>query len=162
MGLVIGPSKSHSSFANYVNVDSSTVLGTSVGGGRLYCKSGGTAWIVALNATQVTMQWAGGQYNSTSVGNKCCISEWSALSTALTNAGLTPSQWFVPSCTQLQSAIGCRNYWDSFDNFSNYWSSTELNNTGAMAGYTFGDGSIAGLYSKSTNIRVRAIRCVTY
>jgi hypothetical protein len=160
MGVTVGPSKSHSSFANYVDWPN-TALGASALGGRLYCKSGGTAWIVALNATQVSMQWAGGQYNSTSVGNKCCVSEWSALSTALTNAGLTPSQWFVPSCTQIQSAIYCKTYWDSIDAFSNYWSSTELNATGAAAGYSF-SGDMVSFCLKSNDVLVRAIRCVTY
>ena len=160
MGLVIGPSKSHSSYANYLPA---VALGAFVCGGYLYCKSGtGIAWIVAPAATEVSnIRWAGGQYNSTSVGTKCCVSEWSALSTALTNAGLTPSQWFVPSCTQIQSAIYCKTYWDSIDAFSNYWSSTELSSNGAATGYSF-SGDMANFYSKSTNIRVRAFRCVTY
>jgi len=155
MGLVIGPSKSHSSYANYLPA---AALGAFVYGGYLYCKSGiGIAWIIAPVATQVTMQWAGGQYNGTSVGTKCCVSEWSALSTALTNAGLTPSQWFVPSCDQFPSAWACKSYWDSYTNCK-YWTSREVNaNIAARDGY---DGS-GGAY-KSTNYRVRAIRCVIY
>jgi hypothetical protein len=129
-------------------------------GARLVCKSGGTGWFVAPSSTQVIGQWAGGQYNSTAVGNKCCISEWSALETALTNAGFTPTKWFVPSSAQLNNpGYVCRTNWDSFV-AANYWSSTEANATGACLQF-FGDGIIRA-YSKTTSCRVRAFRCVTY
>jgi hypothetical protein len=45
-------------------------------GSKLICKAGGTAWFVAPTSTQLSSQWANGQYNSTNDGNKCCISEW--------------------------------------------------------------------------------------
>jgi hypothetical protein len=156
MGLVIGPSKSHSSYVPPVDFATAS-LGASACGGRLYCKSGGVAWIVAPAATGVAMQWAGGQYNGVLVGNKCCVSEWSALSTALTNAGLTPSQWFVPNQTQLPSAWACKSYWDSYiDTY--HWTSKETTaNVASRDGY----GGSGNAY-KSANYRVRAIRCVTY
>ena len=109
MGSVVGPSKSHSSFASYVPpVNFSTAaLGSTACGGRLFCKSGtGIAWIVAPAATEVGATWNG--TTNTLVGNKPNVSDWSSLSTALTNAGLTPSDWFVPSCTQLKSGRACR------------------------------------------------------
>ena len=132
-------------------------------GARLICKAGGIGWFVAPSSTQVTGQWAGGQYNSTSVGNKCCISEWSSLETALTNAGFTPTDWFVPSGGsggQLNNpGYVCRTHWDSFDS-AFYWSSTEINATLAC-GQNFGNGSIYGT-NKTGSHRVRAFRCVTY
>jgi hypothetical protein len=38
-------------------------------GAVLICKSGGTGWFLAPSSTQVIGQWAGGQYNSTQVGD---------------------------------------------------------------------------------------------
>ena len=67
MGIVFGPSKSHSSYLNtYVN--SATALGSTVCGGRLFCKSLGIAWIVAPAATQVVATWNGS--SGSIVGNK--------------------------------------------------------------------------------------------
>ena len=159
MGLVFGPSKSHSSFASYVPPVnwSTTALGSTVCGGRLFCKSLGIAWIVAPAATQVGATWNG--TTNTLVGNKPNVSDWSSLSTALTNAGLTPSQWFVPSTTQLQSGYACRTYWDSFS-CTYYWSSTEGNATTACLVY-FSNGSTYGT-GKADVFCVRAFRCVTY
>jgi hypothetical protein len=129
-------------------------------GARLVCKSGGIGWFVAPSSTQVTVPWAGGQYNSTAVGNKCCISEWSALETALTNAGFTPTCWFVPSISQLNNpGYVCRTQWDSFDAAS-YWSSTEGDATIACR-QLFGTG-VLDATSKAFSFRVRAFRCVTY
>jgi hypothetical protein len=157
MGAIVGPSKSHSSFASYINW-STTALGSTVCGGRLFCKSGtGIAWIVAPAATQVGATWNGS--SGSVVGNKPLVSDWSSLNTALTNGGLTPSQWFVPSIAQLQSGYTCRTYWDSFSS-SNYWSSTELNATGACV-VLFNIGLADG-YTKSNTFCVRAFRCVTY
>jgi len=156
MGLVFGPSKSHSSFANYFSP--TTQLGASVFGGRLFCKSGtGIAYIVAPAATQVSATWNGS--SGSVVGNKPCVSDWSSLSTALVNGGLTPSQWFVPSITQLQSGYACRTYWDSFSS-TYYWSSTEHNATNACSVF-FGNGyAISNV--KYNTFCVRAFRCVTY
>ena len=154
MGAIVGPSKSHSSFANYIP---NIALGASVLGGRLFCKSGtGIAYIVAPAATQVSATWNG--TTNTLVGNKPCVSDWSSLSTALTNGGLTPSDWFVPSITQLQSGYACRTYWDSFSS-SYYWSSTDGGFGGACGQHPNGGGINAG---KTNTFCVRAFRCVTY
>jgi hypothetical protein len=156
MALIIGPSKSHSSYVNYL-LDVAA-LGATICGGRLFCKSGtGIAWIVAPAATQVSATWNG--TTNTLVGNKPNVSDWSSLSTALTNGGLTPSDWFVPSITQLQSGYACRTYWDSFSSAS-YWSSTESYASGACRVY-FGNGSSLSTY-KANAYCVRAFRCVTY
>ncbi len=73
------------------------------------CRAGGVAWIVAPATTQVIESWAGGQYNTTLVGDKCCVSEWSSLCSALVSAGFNPGDWFVP-CYQLLQNPGyvCR------------------------------------------------------
>jgi len=129
-------------------------------GAVLICKSGGTGWFVAPSSTQIEGQWAGGQYNSTSVGDKCCISEWSTLETSLTNAGFTPTDWFVPSISQLNNpGYICNTYWDLFV-ASGYWSSTEVSSTNACI-QNFANGSVLSL-NKTFSSRVRAFRCVTY
>ena len=165
MAVVAGPTnwwynsdRYYACFAKSNDVGSETYDGS-----RLICKAGGIGWFVAPSSTQVLGQWAGGQYNSTSVGNKCCISEWSSLETALTNAGFTPTDWFVPSGGsggQLNNpGYVCRTHWDSFDS-AFYWSSTEHNATYACS-QTFGNG---GIYcsNKANSAMVRAFRCVTY
>ena len=128
-------------------------------GSKIICVGGGAAWIVAPASTQVGSTWAGGQYNSTLVGNKCCISEWSGLQTALTNAGFNPSDWFVPSPAQLQNpGYVCITQWDSFASF--YWSSTEVNASNAcLVSFITGCTCVTG---KGGVYCVRAFRCVTY
>lgn len=155
MAFIIGPSKSHSSYANYPG---GAALGATICGGRLFCKSGtGIAWIVAPASTQVGATWNG--TTNTLVGNKPLVSDWSSLSTALTNAGLTPSDWFVPSITQLQSGYACRTFWDFFSS-AYYWSSTETNATCAC--YLGMFNGVSGNDAKSDVYCVRAFRCVTY
>ena len=165
MAVVAGPTnwwynsdRYYACFAKSNDVGSETYDGS-----RLICKAGGIGWFVAPSSTQVTGQWAGGQYNSTSVGNKCCISEWSSLETALTNAGFTPTDWFVPSGGsggQLNNpGYVCRTHWDSFD-AANYWSSTETIATNACRQF-FTNGTIYNC-GKAGSHRVRAFRCVTY
>jgi hypothetical protein len=128
-------------------------------GARLICKSGGVAWFVAPNSTQVGSQWAGGQYNSTSVGSRCCICEWPDLNTRLLQCGFNPSDWFVPSSAQLNNpGYVCRTQWDTFAS-SYYWSSTEINASFACF-QNFSTGSPSG--SKTSMFCVRAFRCVTY
>jgi hypothetical protein len=133
MAVVAGPTnwwynsdRYYACFAKCNDVGSTTFDGS-----RLICKAGGVGWFVAPSSTQVIGQWAGGQYNSTAVGNKCCISEWSALETALENRSrpIDSTKWFVPSITQLNNpGYVCRTNWDSFD-AAIYWSSTEFNAT---------------------------------
>ena len=162
MAVVAGPTEwwynsdqYYACFAKFNPVGSTTYDGS-----RLICKSGGTGWFVSPSSTQVISQWAGGQYNSTSVGNKCCISEWSGLETALTTSGFTPTDWFVPSSSQLNNpGYVCRTNWDSFD-ATLYWSSTEVSSTNACV-QLFSIGIIFS-NSKTNSDRVRAFRCVTY
>jgi len=135
---------------------------TTYDGSRLICKSGGTGWFVAPSSTQVSSQWAGGQYNSTQVGDKCCISEWTAACNALISGGIEcVNCWFVPSITQLNNpGYICRTNWDSFD-APGYWSSTEDSSNNAC-GQLFGIGCVGGSGPKTLTYRVRAFRCVTY
>jgi len=128
-------------------------------GSTIMCASSGLAILVAPSCTQVSSQWAGGQYNSTQVGTKCCISEWSGLQTALTNAGFTPSDWFVPDLSSLSLGYQCRTNWDSFS-ASGYWNSTEFYSTNASH-VNFSNGVAFGI-PKSEILCVRAFRCVTY
>jgi hypothetical protein len=134
-------------------------------GSHLVCKAGGIGWFVAPSNTQVIVQWAGGQYNSTVVGNKCCISEWSDLKTALENRSrpIDITKWFVPSGGsggQLYNpGFVCRLLWDCIF-FGGYWSSTEITATNAC-NQSFTDGSTSSV-SKTCSCRVRAFRCTTY
>ncbi len=162
MGVTVGPSAWWLRTTEAVNgLAISCPVGTTLpDGSRIICKAGGTAWIVAPNCTQVSSQWAGGQYNSTSVGNRCCICEWPGLQTQLINCGFNPSDWFVPSITQLNNpGYVCRNQWDTFTS-TFYWSSTELNATSACS-QNFSNGSLGASFKTGT-LCVRAFRCVTY
>jgi hypothetical protein len=164
MAVVAGPTnwwynsdRYYACFAKCNDVGSTTFDGS-----RLICKAGGIGWFVAPSSTQVIGQWAGGQYNSTAVGNKCCISEWSALETALENRSrpIDSTKWFVPSITQLNNpGFVFRTNWDSFD-ASIYWSSTEFNATLACRQFFCNGNLTTG--SKANSYRVRAFRCVTY
>jgi hypothetical protein len=156
MGLVIGPTP----WWQY-NLVASCPAGTALlDGSRIICKSGGIAWIVAPSCTQVSSTWAGGQYNSTQVGAKCCICEWAGLNTQLLNCGFNPCDWFVPSHTQLQNpGYVCRTNWDSIS-ATGYWSSTEFNATNACV-VLYDNGNVS--FTSKTSMRcVRAFRCVTY
>ena len=156
MGLLVGPTPWWQS-----NLVSACPAGTFLpDGSSIICKSGGTAWIVAPSCTQVSSAWAGGQYNSTAVGDKCCICEWSGLETQLISCGFNPCDWFVP-CYQLLSNPGfvCRTNWDSFST-AYYWSSTEFNPTAAyIVNYA---NSCELILNKTSTGCVRAFRCVTY
>lgn len=127
-------------------------------GSRIICKEGGTAWIVAPACTQVGSAWNGS--TTTQVGDQCCVSSWATLCSRLISCCFNPSDWFVPSCAQLQNpGYVCRTNWDSFS-ASYYWSSTEINATCAYdVRYTNGG---AGIRTKTIAISVRAFRCVTY
>jgi hypothetical protein len=156
MGLIIGPTPWWQS-----NLVSICPVGTTLpDGSRIICKAGGTAWIVAPNCTQVSSTWAGGQYNSTQVGDKCCICEWPGLNTRLLQCGFNPCDWFVPSSSQLNNpGFVCRTQWDTFAS-PDYWSSTEFNATTACRQY-FTNGNV-GAASKAGTRCVRPFRCVTY
>jgi hypothetical protein len=158
MGLIIGPTPWWQS-----NLVAACPVGTTLlDGSRIICKAGGTAWIVAPNCTQVnSVAWAGGQYNSTLVGDKCCICEWSALNTLLLNCGFNPCDWFVPSIAQLcNPGYTCRSQWDTCS-CTGYWSSTECSCCTA-AGVCFIGGTAGSVCNKVIGCCVRAFRCVTY
>jgi hypothetical protein len=96
----------------------------------IICRAGGTAWIVAPNTTQVGQTWNG--TTTLLVGDKCCVCDWSTLCTQMISCGFTPSDWFVPSLSQLQNpGYVCRTQWDTFS-AACYWSSTEINATNAF------------------------------
>ena len=156
MGLIIGPTSWWQ-----LSLITACPTGTTLpDGSRIICKAGGTAWIVAPSCTQVGSQWAGGQYNSTLVGNKCCIFEWPGLQSQLANCGFNPSDWFVPSISQLNNpGYICRTQWDTFS-ATTYWSSTETSATGGCF-LCFINGNTFGSY-KARTYCVRAFRCVTY
>jgi hypothetical protein len=156
MGLIVGPTSWWQSSLVSICPVGTTLPDSS----KIICKAGGTAWIVAPSSTQVTSAWAGGQYNSTLVGDKCCVSEWSGLNVRLIQCGFNPLDWFVPSISQLANpGVVCRTQWDSFVNNTCYWSSTEVTSTTAsLHNITGGFGN----FSKSTSVFVRAFRCVTY
>ena len=156
MGLIIGPTP----WWQASLVAQCPVGTTLIDGSRIICKAGGTAWIVAPNCTQVSSSWAGGQYNSTQVGDKCCICEWPGLNTQLINCGFNPCDWFVPNISQLNNpGYVCRAQWDAFASI-NYWSSTEVSSANAcFLGFNNG---IPSSISKTCTFCVRAFRCVTY
>ena len=169
MTIYIGPNKwwwtGDTNFPNdlhYACLAKVCPLGTTTRDGAvLICKSGGTGWFVAPSSTQVEGQWAGGQYNTTQVGDKCCISEWTAACNALISGGIEcVNCWFVPSSSQLNNpGFLCRTNWDSFV-ASSYWSSTEISNITACA-QSFANG-LTATAAKTDSARVRAFRCVTY
>jgi len=140
MAVIFGPSRSHSSFANYPGDPGSTFQC-----GRVICKNGGIAWIVAPICSEVSRTW---------------FSTGDAVTTALAcTAGATG--WFVPTRSQLQNpGYTCRTFWDSFSSSTCYWSSTEFNATlGCFV--SFVNGSYGGT-TKGVTLCVRAFRCVTY
>ena len=128
-------------------------------GSRTICKAGGCAWIVAPCSTQVNMQWAGGQYNGAVCGTRCCISEWNCLQTQLTICGFNPSDWFVPSFSQLVTFSSCRDKWDPTAGIA-YWSSNECNALNAC--FLVIPTPTVPCNLKSLTCNVRAFRCVTY
>ena len=120
-------------------------VGDTFGGGQVFRKASGVVWIVAPASTERSYTWA---------------SRNSVLTVAQTATGVTG--WFVPTCSQLQSAYGCRANWDSYS-LNSYWSSTSLNGTYAYCvGFCgFGSGT-TGAVSMNFSRCVRAFRCVTY
>jgi hypothetical protein len=138
-------------------------------GSRIICKSGGTAWIVAPETTQVGEPWGnvtacGCIDNSppgVSVHSDITSENFPCLYNQLISCGFNPCDWFVP-CYQLLQNPGfvCRTNWDSFSS-AFYWSSTEFSTTDAyFVCYSFG-GACFNFYKTSTCC-VRAFRCVTY
>ena len=148
MTVIVGPSDWW--IASPTSIDSLVIscpVGTTLpDGSRVICKAGGTVWIVAPNCTQVSSQWAGGQYNTTQVGSKCCICEWPGLNTQLINRGFNPCDWFVPNISQLNNpGYVCRAQWDTYIS-TIYYSSTEVSSTTASA-LNFSGGAIGSVVS---------------
>jgi hypothetical protein len=105
-------------------------------------KSNGLALLVAPKSTEVETTWS---------------KEFPEVFQKLKEQGFNPSQWFVPTEEQLQLAYNTiRGEFSA----TNYWSSTEINATGAC-GVIYCNGCACGL-SKSYTSCVRAFRCVTY
>jgi len=130
-------------------------------GSRIICKAGGTAWIVAPACTQVSSTWNG--TTDTLVGDQCCVSSWATLCSRLISCCFNPSDWFVPSASQLQNpGYVCRTNWDSFSSTSPYWSSTENSAPCAFCVSFCFNGCTDGFGLKTFTNCVRAFRCVTY
>lgn len=151
-------------------------------GSVVYCKAGGLAWIWAPPHTSSREQWAGGQYNTTSVGSAkqiCCVNEWQCHCARLIAYGFNPCDWFIPSLTQAISIynstpclggtyctclplcyVGCF-YCFVGNTYPNYWSTEEssfCNARGIESYYPaccFTDGCL-----KTTFGWVRSIRCI--
>ena len=108
MAIIVGPTQWQYNICNPPPPEP----GCAGEGGYVICKSGGTAWIVAPNTTEVSRTWY-------------CRND--AVTTA--NANAACGDWFVPSCGQLQNpGYTCRTYWDSYSSTGD-WSSTEINST---------------------------------
>jgi hypothetical protein len=153
MGLIIGPTPWWQA-----SLVSACPVGTTLpDGGKIICKAGGTAWIVAPACTEVCTSWPG---IGVTVGDKCCVCDWPALCSRMISCGFNPNDWCVPSQTNLLNpGYSCRTNWDSFSS-AQYWSSTEINATTACS-VNFSNG--AGISTtKSTTWCVRPIRTVTY
>lgn len=156
MGVIIGATPWWQS-----NLIAACPVGTTLlDGSRIISKAGGTAYIVAPACTQVSSQWAGGQYNSTLVGDKCCICEWSGLNTLLIQCGFNPCDWCVPSLSDLFTfGYNCRSNWDTFSG-APYWTSNEAGST-VSCGSNFSNGTQYNRIKTSSDF-VRAFRRVTY
>lgn len=159
MGLIIGPTPWWQA-----NIVAACPEGTTLPDGSIISsKVGGNAYIVSPLCTQVCpSQWAGGQYNSTLVGDKCCICEWPELNNRLIQCGFNPCDWCVPSLSDLSGyGIACRSKLPS-GFFANYtWSSTESTSTQARS-VDFNVNQNTDNKSCFTVIAVRAFRKVTY
>ena len=170
MGVTAGPAELWVASPEAIDslLISCPVATTLPDGSRIICKSGGTAWIVAPETTQVCEPWGnvtacGCIDNSpagVSVHSDITSENFPCLYNQLISCGFNPSEWFLPSLSQLQNpGFVCRTNWDSFS-LSFYWSSTEVDATRACS-IRYDNGSTA-LCSKTFTLRVRAFRCVTY
>jgi hypothetical protein len=117
-------------------------LGSLVEGGYLFAKRGGIGWIVACSSRQVRRTWAlrADAVTTAQAGNAC-------------------GDWFIPSRNDLQLAVDCKSFWDTFTN-NFYWSSTQCTSS-----YIWGITPACGLqdYLFFTNtLYVRAFRRVFY
>jgi len=117
-------------------------LGSTYQGGRVICKSGCIAWIIAPSSSEVSRTWYFRE-DAVELAGKCTCT----------------LGWFVPTCGQLLNpGYACRTYWDSYAS-TYYWSSTE--NIG-LAGYVRFSNGYTNVRSMTNVQCVRAFRCVTY
>ena len=141
----------------------SAVGATLVDGSKLICKAGGTAWFVAplSNGIETGVIWAAGCYSGCNV-SRCCITDWGVLDACLSAnvACYVTTQWFVPTCTQLNNPMYCcRANWN-YNCGACYWSSTSTAGDGAIAKSFYNNST--GATNKGYAFAVRALRCVTY
>jgi hypothetical protein len=156
MGILIGPTPWWQQ-----NLISVSPVGTTLPDGSIViCKAGGAAWIVAPSSTQVSTSWNG--TTTLLVGNKCCVCDWPTLNTRLIACGFNPSDWFVPSCSQVQNpGFVCRVLWSGSQLPGPcFWSSTESSATAAVE-HQSSQGA-PYIFPKSFYGCMRAFRCVTY
>ena len=160
MAIVVGPSDWWVATPDAINaLAAACPEGTTLpDGSRIICKAGGVAWIVAPSSTEVSQTW--NNSTTTLVGNKCCACDWPTLCARLIARGFNPSDWCVPSVTNLYNpGYVCRSKWDTFA-AAFYWSSTEGSSTTSCS-VNFGSGNLDA-NSKTTTSCVRAFRRVTY
>lgn len=128
-------------------------LGSNVEGGYLICKSGGTAFIVAPQESEVSRNFYGRN---------------DAITLAQSETGCT--DWFIPNQGNFGSGqLGgtmrsCRTYWDNYSRFT-YWSNSTFfgYNYACACGSDFREGGRGGVScSMSNTFCVRALRCVSY
>ena len=113
--------------------------------GRLICKAGGVAWVIAPDITQLSRTWY-------------CKED--AVTTAKEVTGSVG--WFIPSSGQLQNpGYTCRTQWDSFSS-AYYWSSTECTGNASNACNVNFNNGCACYSGKNLTCCVRAFRLVTY
>ena len=160
MAIVVGPSDWWVATPDAINaLAAACPEGTTLpDGSRIICKAGGVAWIVAPSSTEVSQTW--NNSTTTLVGNKCCACDWPTLCARLIARGFNPSDWCVPSVTELNNpGYVCRSKWDpTLDPAS--WASTEISaSTACIANFI--NGAQAATPKAGTFI-VRAIRRVTY
>ena len=174
MGITIGPVDWWVSTPEGIDgMAISCPLGTILpDGSAVICRSGGTAWIVAPFCTEVVQTWNG--TTNTQVLNRPNVTDWPTLCSNMISCGFTPDDWFVPSISQLQNpGWVCRDNWDNYCSNCVYWSSTEtttniLSACLAACYVCFSNGLASSCFggavvnTKTCNLKVRAIRCVSY
>jgi len=155
MGVLIGPTPWWQN-----NLIRACPVGTILpDGSSIICKNGGTAWIVAPSCTQVNGATWNGSTTACLGRPASCISDWPTLNSLMLQCGFNPSDWFVPSISELQMGYLCRCNWDTFSSAS-YWSSTECSSAIAYD-VCFTNGGTRNC-DKTGSFCVRAFRRVTY
>ena len=128
--------------------DHPTIQGAKIGdvledGCIVLKKENGLTLLVAPEWTDVCAAWS---------------KEFPEVFKKLEEQGFNPSQFFIPTKEQLNLAY--KTIPQHFANYACYWSSTELNATGACL-QLLCNGNVLS-FSKPGSYTVRAFRCVTY